>query len=132
MLGFKDSGAQQRFRIQPSDCSGSNCFSRSELRVERFRSSYRGYIVMQKAFRSKRDFRVMAAMPQRTASWMEEVLEKMEASSHVIPLLHKYPVRTDTKNMWEDGKVMLGFAVHSEDARRFWREGCPGIALSSA
>jgi hypothetical protein len=63
---------------------------------------------------------------------MEEVLEKMEASSHVIPLLHKYPVRTDTKNMWEDGKVMLGFAVHSEDAERFWREGCPGIALSSA
>jgi hypothetical protein len=49
MLGFKDSGAQQRFRIQPSNCSGSNCFSRSELRVERFRSSYRGYIVMQLA-----------------------------------------------------------------------------------
>ena len=43
------------------------------------------------------------------ASWMEEVLEKMEASSRVIPLLHKYPVRTDTEEMWEEGKVMLGF-----------------------
>jgi predicted TIM-barrel fold metal-dependent hydrolase len=43
------------------------------------------------------------------ASWMEEVLEKMEASSRVIPLLHKYPVRTDTEDMWEEGKVMLGF-----------------------
>jgi hypothetical protein len=27
----------------------------------------------------------------------------------VIPLLHKYPVRTDTEEMWEEGKVMLGF-----------------------
>ena len=43
------------------------------------------------------------------ASWMEEVLEKMEASSRVIPLLHKYPVRTDTEEMWEEGNVMLGF-----------------------
>jgi predicted TIM-barrel fold metal-dependent hydrolase len=37
------------------------------------------------------------------------VLEKMEASSRVIPLLHKYPVRTDTEEMWEEGNVMLGF-----------------------
>ena len=43
------------------------------------------------------------------ASWMEEVLEKMEASSRVIPLLHKYPVRTDTEDMWDEGNVMLGF-----------------------
>ena len=43
------------------------------------------------------------------ASWMEEVLEKMEASSRVIPLLHHYPVRTDPEEMWEDGNVMLGF-----------------------
>ena len=43
------------------------------------------------------------------ASWMEEVLEKMEASSRVIPLLHHYPVRTDTDEMWEEGNVMLGF-----------------------
>ena len=31
------------------------------------------------------------------ASWMEEVLEKMEASSRVIPLLHQYPVRTEPR-----------------------------------
>ena len=43
------------------------------------------------------------------ASWMEEVLEKMEASTRTIPLLHHYPVRTDTEEMWEEGNVMLGF-----------------------
>jgi predicted TIM-barrel fold metal-dependent hydrolase len=43
------------------------------------------------------------------ASWMEEVLEKMEASTRVIPLLHHYPVRTDPEAMWEEGNVMLGF-----------------------
>jgi predicted TIM-barrel fold metal-dependent hydrolase len=43
------------------------------------------------------------------ASWMEEVLEKMEASTRTIPLLHYYPVRTDTDAMWEEGNVMLGF-----------------------
>jgi predicted TIM-barrel fold metal-dependent hydrolase len=43
------------------------------------------------------------------ASWMEEVLEKMEASTRTIPLLHYYPVRTDTEEMWEEGKIMLGF-----------------------
>lgn len=43
------------------------------------------------------------------ASWMQEVLEKMEASTRVIPLLHHYPVRTDPEEMWEEGNVMLGF-----------------------
>ena len=43
------------------------------------------------------------------ASWMEEVLEKMEASTRTIPLLHHYPVRTDTEEMWEEGNIMLGF-----------------------
>jgi len=43
------------------------------------------------------------------ASWMEEVLEKMEASTRTIPLMHYYPVRTDTEKMWEEGRVMLGF-----------------------
>jgi predicted TIM-barrel fold metal-dependent hydrolase len=40
---------------------------------------------------------------------MEEILEKMEASCRTIPLLHYYPVRTDTEEMWEEGNVMLGF-----------------------
>jgi len=43
------------------------------------------------------------------ASWMEEVLEKMEASTRTIPLLHYYPVRTDTEELWTEGNVMLGF-----------------------
>ena len=40
---------------------------------------------------------------------MEEVLEKMEASAKTIPLLNYYPVRTDPEEMWEEGRVMLGF-----------------------
>jgi hypothetical protein len=40
---------------------------------------------------------------------MEEVLEKMEASTRTVPLLHYYPVRTDPEEMWEEGHVMLGF-----------------------
>ncbi len=61
-------------------------------------------------------FTVMQRYPQMKvvvahgkASWMEEVLEKMEASTRTIPLLHYYPVRTDTEEMWEEGNVMLGF-----------------------
>ena len=61
-------------------------------------------------------FTVMQRYPQMKvvvahgkASWMEEVLEKMEASTRVIPLLHHYPVRTDLEEMWEEGHVMLGF-----------------------
>ena len=43
------------------------------------------------------------------ASWMQEVLEKMEASTRVIPLLHHYPVSTEPEALWEHGRVMLGF-----------------------
>jgi predicted TIM-barrel fold metal-dependent hydrolase len=52
------------------------------------------------------------------ASWMEEVLEKMEASVRVIPLLHKYPVRTDVEEMWEEGRVMLGFDADERFIRK--------------
>ena len=43
------------------------------------------------------------------AAWMQEVLEKREASTRVIPLLHHYPVSTEPEDMWEHGNVMLGF-----------------------
>jgi uncharacterized protein len=43
------------------------------------------------------------------ASWMQEVLEKMEASTRVIPLLHHYPVSTEPEETWEHGNVLLGF-----------------------
>src|SRR5262249_16940513 len=62
-----------------------------------------GYTVMQRF----PDMKVVVAHGK--ASWMEEVLEKMEASARVIPLLHHYPVRTDTDELWHEGKVMLGF-----------------------
>src|SRR5258708_32652744 len=40
---------------------------------------------------------------------MAEVREKMEGSTRTIPLMHYYAVRTDTEEMWKEGKVMLGF-----------------------
>jgi predicted TIM-barrel fold metal-dependent hydrolase len=51
------------------------------------------------------------------ATWMEEVLEKFEASTRVIPLLHHYPVRTDAEAMWEEGHVMLGFDADERGVR---------------
>jgi len=52
------------------------------------------------------------------ASWMEEVIEKMEASTRTIPLLHVYPVRTDPEEMWEEGHVMLGFDAEERLIRK--------------
>jgi predicted TIM-barrel fold metal-dependent hydrolase len=62
-----------------------------------------GFTVMQRYPRMK------VVVAHGKASWMEEVLEKMEASTRTIPLLHYYPVRTDTEELWEEGNVMLGF-----------------------
>jgi predicted TIM-barrel fold metal-dependent hydrolase len=62
-----------------------------------------GYTVMQRYPQMK------VVVAHGKASWMEEVLEKMEASTRVVPLLHYYPVRTDVEEMWEEGHVMLGF-----------------------
>ena len=52
------------------------------------------------------------------ASWMEEVLEKMEASTRTFPLLHYYPVRTDTEELWREGNVMLGFDAEERMVQR--------------
>ncbi len=62
-----------------------------------------GYTIMQRYPNMK------VTVAHSKASWMEEVLEKMEASALTIPLLHAYPVRTDPEEMWEEGEVMLGF-----------------------
>ena len=62
-----------------------------------------GYTVMQRYPKMK------AVLAHGKASWMEELLEKMEASTRVIPPIHYYPVRTDPEQMWEEGHVMLGF-----------------------
>ena len=48
-------------------------------------------------------------MAHGKASWMEEVIEKMEASTRTLPLSYHYPVRTDPEVMWEEGHVLLGF-----------------------
>jgi len=52
------------------------------------------------------------------ASWMEEVIEKMESSTRTIPLVHYYPVRTDADEMWEEGHVMLGFDAEERMIQR--------------
>ncbi|MBV1879856.1 MAG: amidohydrolase [Pseudomonadales bacterium] len=62
-----------------------------------------GFTVMQRY----PDMKVV--MAHGKASWMDEILEKMEASALTIPLLTKYPVRTDPEEMWDEGEVMLGF-----------------------
>ena len=51
------------------------------------------------------------------ATWMEEVLEKFDASTRVIALQHYYPVRTDAVEMWEKGHVMLGFDADERGIR---------------
>lgn len=71
-----------------------------------------GYSVMERFPGMK------VAMAHGKASWMEEVLEKMEASSRVIPLLHHYPVRTDTDDLWDEGNVMLGFDAEERLIRK--------------
>jgi predicted TIM-barrel fold metal-dependent hydrolase len=71
-----------------------------------------GFTVMQRYPRMK------VVVAHGKASWMEEVLEKMEASTRTIPLLHHYPVRTDTEAMWDEGKVMLGFDAEERMIQR--------------
>ena len=62
-----------------------------------------GYTVMERF----PDMKVV--MAHGKASWMDEVLEKMEASTRVIPLQHFYPVSTEPEDTWDEGRVMLGF-----------------------
>src|SRR5439155_21004951 len=62
-----------------------------------------GFTVMQRFPKMK------VVVAHGKASWMDEVLEKMEASTRTVPLLHYYPVRTDPEEMWEEGHVLLGF-----------------------
>jgi predicted TIM-barrel fold metal-dependent hydrolase len=66
-------------------------------------SSLIGFTVMQRFPHMK------VVVAHGKASWKEEVLEKMEASTRTVPLLNYYPVRTDVEEMWEEGHVMLGF-----------------------
>jgi len=46
------------------------------------------------------------------------VLEKMEASTRTIPLVHFYPVRTDPEEMWKEGCVMIGFDADERGIQR--------------
>jgi predicted TIM-barrel fold metal-dependent hydrolase len=71
-----------------------------------------GFAVME------RNPKMKVVVAHGKASWMEGVLEKMEASTRTIPLLHYYPVRTDTEELWEEGKVMLGFDAQERMIQR--------------
>ena len=70
------------------------------------------------------------------ASWMEEVLEKMEASTRVIPLSHYYPVRTDVDELWKEGHVMLGFDAEERLVQKLpgglRRQNRLGLTLSAS
>ena len=57
-------------------------------------------------------------MAHGKASWMEEVLEKMEASTRTLPLSQAYAVRTDPEEMWEEGNVLLGFDAEERLIRK--------------
>jgi predicted TIM-barrel fold metal-dependent hydrolase len=52
------------------------------------------------------------------ATWMDEVLEKFEASTRVISLQHYYPIRTDAVEMREEGHAMLGFDADERGVRK--------------
>lgn len=52
------------------------------------------------------------------ATWMEEVLEKVEASTKTIALHHYYPVRTDTEELWKESHAMLGFDADERGIQR--------------
>jgi uncharacterized protein len=71
-----------------------------------------GFTVMQRYPKMK------VVVAHGKASWMEEVLEKMEASTRTFPLLHYYPVRTDTEELWAEGNVMLGFDAQERMVQR--------------
>jgi predicted TIM-barrel fold metal-dependent hydrolase len=71
-----------------------------------------GFTVMQRYPRMK------VVVAHGKASWMEEVIEKMEASVRTTPLLHYYPVRTDPEVMWEEGHVLLGFDAEERLPKR--------------
>ncbi|HKD68346.1 MAG TPA: amidohydrolase family protein [Candidatus Binataceae bacterium] len=71
-----------------------------------------GFTVMQRYPKMK------VVVAHGKASWMEEVIEKMESSTRTIPLVHHYPVRTDADEMWEEGHVMLGFDAEERMIQR--------------
>ncbi len=87
-----------------------------------------GYTVMERYPNMK------VVVAHGKASWMEEVLEKMEASTRVIPLVHHYPVSTEPEEMWEEGRVLLGFDAeerliqelpHTFEAKVVWGSRYP-------
>ena len=94
-----------------------------------------GYTVMERF----PDMKVV--MAHGKASWMDEVLEKMEASTRVIPLQHHYPVSTEPEETWEEGRVMLGFDAeerliqelpHSFEKKIVWGSRYPHHDTTSA
>ena len=71
-----------------------------------------GFAVMQRHPEMK------VVMAHGKASWMEEVIEKMEASTRTLPLSQAYAVRTDPEVMWDEGRVLLGFDAEERLVRK--------------
>ncbi len=88
-------------------------------------STLLGFSVMQRYPKMK------VVMAHGKATWMEEVLEKMEASTKTIPLMHVYPVRTDVEEMWKEGHAMLGFDAEERGIQRLPRRYADKILWGS-
>ena len=58
------------------------------------------------------------AISHGKATWMNEVLKKMEASAKTSPVVRFYPVRTDVEKLWAEGRVMLGFDADERGIQR--------------
>lgn len=65
------------------------------------------------------------------ATWMEEVLEKVEASTKTMPLTHFFPVRTDVEEFWEESKVLLGFDADERGIQRMPERYCEKVVWGS-
>jgi uncharacterized protein len=75
-------------------------------------STLLGFSVMERYSKMK------MAIAHGKATWMHEVLEKMEASTKTSPLRRFYPVSTDPEKIWHEGRVMLGFDADERGIQR--------------
>ena len=71
------------------------------------------------------------AIAHGKATWMHEVLEKMEASTRTSPVVRFYPVRTDVEKLWAEGRVMLGFDADERGIQRLTHQYADKILWGS-
>ncbi len=70
-------------------------------------------------------------MAHGKASWMQEVLEKMEASTRTLPLMQHYAVRTDPEKLWDESHVLLGFDAEERLVQKLPETFAPKVVWGS-